>query len=303
MRRFVSVVLLTAAGCWSAFAQHRIVSLSAPVTETLYALGARDRIIGVTDVAVFPDQVVADRKAHKIVELGSFMKPDLALLRSLHPDLVFTDTAFHRDLAKQLAAEGFRVEHFEPTSLPQILQQVETIGKLAGVPKQGSALAQRMRTELEAIRAQTGRLPKVRLYLEINHEGPWTTGSASPLNDLIEAAGGVNIFAERKEGVFVTSHDEIVRRNPEVILSPIWVNAHLGGLDGIIPLGQIFARPGYDRTAAVLNSRVHYYDSALFKHEGPRQILAIRKLAHLLHPDQFPDPPGTIAWELGRLYP
>ena len=49
------------------------------------------------------------------------------------------------------------------------------------------------------------------------------------------------------------------------------------------------------------DSRVLYYDSALLKHEGPRQILALRKLARLLHPEAFDDPPGTIAWELDRV--
>jgi hypothetical protein len=48
---------------------------------------------------------------------------------------------------------------------------------------------------------------------------------------------------------------------------------------------------------------VLYYDSALLKHEGPRQVLAIRKLAYLLHPDFFENPPGTIPWELGRIRP
>jgi iron complex transport system substrate-binding protein len=137
--------------------------------------------------------------------------------------------------------------------------------------------------------------------MEINHEGPWTVGSVSPVNDIINAAGGENIFADEKQGTFATTDEEIVRRNPEIILSPIWLDAKVGGIDGIIPLAQIVMRPGYAGTNAVRNSRVLYYDSALLKHEGPRQILAIRKLAHILHPDVFADPPGTIPWELGRV--
>jgi iron complex transport system substrate-binding protein len=121
------------------------------------------------------------------------------------------------------------------------------------------------------------------------------------VNDIIHAAGGENIFADQKQGTFTTTNEEIVRRNPDIILSPIWLDAKVGGIDGIIPLAQIVTRPGYERTNAVRNSRVLYYDSALMKHEGPRQVLAIRKLAHILHPDAFPDPANTIPWELGRV--
>ncbi len=143
----------------------------------------------------------------------------------------------------------------------------------------------------------------MKVYVEVNHEGPWTTGGKSALNDLMKAAGGENIFADRKESVLVTTNVKIVRRDPEVILSPIWLGAKVDGIDGIIPLAQIVARPRYGEIAAVQNSRVLYYDSVLLKHEGPQQILAIKKLAHLLHPDVFADPPGTIAWELGRIQP
>jgi ABC-type Fe3+-hydroxamate transport system substrate-binding protein len=96
-------------------------------------------------------------------------------------------------------------------------------------------------------------------------------------------------------------NEEVVRRNPDIILSPIWLNAKVGGSDGITTLLEIMSRPGYASTTAVRNSRVLYYDSALLKWEGLRQVLAIRKLAHLLHPEAFPDPPATLPWELGRI--
>ena len=191
--------------------------------------------------------------------------------------------------------------HFEPQTLDDILNQILAVGEAVGRKREASSLIAKMRAERASLAAQSAKLTKVRVYLEINHEGPWTTGALSPLDDLIRDAGGENIFGDRQEGVFVTSHAEIVRRNPDVILSPIWLDAKVGGLDGIVPLAQIFARPDYGQTNAVRNSRVSYYDSALLKHEGPRQILAMRKLAHLLHPEAFPAPPGTIPWELGRI--
>ncbi len=269
----------------------------------MYSLGAEKNLVGVTDVCVFPEQIVADRAAGKIKVVGAFAKPDMTKIEELHPTLILTSTSFQTGLAESLRKKGYRVLYFDPHSVDDIFKQIEEIGQAVGKQSDAARLTGRMRQDLADIVRKSSRLPKVKIYMELNHEGPWTTGSASPLEDSINAAGGHNIFADRHEGAFKTTNDEIIRRNPDVILSPIWVNAKVGGIDGIIPLASIVSRPGYSAIAAVQNSRVLYYDSALFKHEGPRQVLAIRKLAHLLHPDVFQDPPDTIAWELGRILP
>lgn len=301
MRRLLIALLLGIPVLFTAAERPKVVSLSAPLAETMYALGAAGQLAAATDAAVFPEQLVRDRESGKVRVLGTFMRPDLAMLDQLHPDLILSDTGFHAALAGELRAKGYNVLHFEPKSLEDIFNQIAVVGSAVGKKKAASALVTKMRRDRDSIAAKSAALSRVRVYLEINHEGPWTTGTQSPLNDLIEAAGGRNIFADHQEGTFVTTNDEIVRRNPDIILSPIWLDAKVGGIDGIIPLAQIYARPGYAQTTAVRDSRVLYYDSALLKHEGPRQTLALRKLARLLHPEAFEDPPGTIAWELGRV--
>jgi iron complex transport system substrate-binding protein len=283
--------------------QVRVVSLSSPLAETMYSLGAQSSLVGVSDVCLFPDQIIADRKSGKIKVAGAFTKSDLSEIDSLHPTLILTSTSFQTALAKVLRKRGYTVLHFEPHSLSDIFDEINEIGQAVGKRTEALHLTAQMRQEVDEISRKSKSLPRVKLYLEINHEGPWTVGSVSPLENLIEAAGGENIFADRHTGPFITTNQEIVRRNPDVILSPIWLNAKVGGSDGIIPLVRIFSRPGYSAIRAVENSRVLYYDSALLKHEGPRQVLAIRKLAYLLHPDAFENPPGTIPWELGRIRP
>lgn len=284
-------------------AEVRVVSLSSPLAETMYSLGARNSLVGVSDVCLFPDQIIADRKSGKIRVVGAFTKPDLNQIDALHPTLILTSTSFQTNLAKLLRNKGYTVLHFEPHSLNDILDEINQIGQAVGKRTEALQLTAQMRRDIAEITKKSQTLPRVKLYLEINHEGPWTVGSVSPLENLIEAAGGENIFADHRTGPFVTTDPEIVRRNPDVILSPIWLDAHVGGKDGIIPLASIFARAGYSAIRAVQNSRVLYYDSALLKHEGPRQVLAIRKLAYLLHPDVFENPPDTIPWELGRIRP
>jgi iron complex transport system substrate-binding protein len=281
----------------------RIVSFTSPSTETLYAIGAERDLVGVTDVSVFPEQVEKDKASGRVVVVGRFSDFDSAKLAALRPTLILTGTGFQKKLSETLTGRGYRVLHSDPHSLEEVFTDLIRIGEACGRGLEAKRLVGRMRAEKAAVERVSLKLPKVRLYLEMNHVGPWTNGAGSVLEDLVRAAGGENVFGDDPRSVFQTTNEEVARRNPEVILSPIWVKAKLGGLDGITPLAEIFSRPALGMTTAILNSRVHYYDSALLKHTGPRQVLAIRKLAQLLHPESFGGPPLTIPWELGRIRP
>src|SRR5690606_36798024 len=105
------------------------------------------------------------------------------------------------------------------------------IGEALGKLNEARTITEQQRREIAEIRAKSAGLSKVRVYMEINHVGPWTSGRNSPENEIISLAGGVNVFGDHDAGVFVTANDEIVKRDPEVILSPIWLNAKVGGID------------------------------------------------------------------------
>ena len=292
---FSLVLLWTGMLC----AQHRIVSVSPTLTEIVYTLGAGDEVVGITTFCDTPAKVLEDKNAGKSKIVSDFNHTNYALIDSLNPDLILTDTDFQKKLTQELRDMGYKVLHYVPKSLEDVFASIEEIGTAIGKGEYAKQLTEKYRNEIKAIYAKTKLLPKVRVYMEINHIGPWGVGTQSPLNDLIIYAGGENIFGDVDKGVFMTSNAEIVKRNPDIILSPIWLHAKLGGYDGITPLSEIYGRKDFDKTNAVVHSRVLYYDSALLKHEGPRQVLAILRLAYLLHPDCFECPPGTIPWELG----
>ena len=281
----------------------RIVGLSSPLVETVYLLGEGNMIVGVSESCVYPAQVVDDRASGGVAVVGSFTNPSVEEIGALEPDLILTSNQFQRALAEQLREAGYKVLHFEPESLEDVFENIVVIGDAIGKGEQARELTAGYREQLAEIRAISEDLEPVRVYMEMNHNGPWTNGNRSPLEDIIEAAGGENVFADVGAGAFQTTNAEVIARDPEVILSPIWVHAKVGGIDGITTLGEIYRRDGYETVDAIEDSRVMYYDSALMKHEGPRQVLAVRKMAHLLHPEAFADPPGTIDWELGRLIP
>jgi len=277
----------------------KIVSCSSTMTEIVYELGGGPQVIGATSFCFFPEQVMLDKQSGRVTVVGDFMNINFHKVDSLKPDIIFTDTNMQRRHADTLRAMGYKVFHFEPQRLDDVLSCILEVGGAIGLKQNADRMVTEMKRDFGQIRKVSGNLPKVKVYMEINHMGPWTFGSLSPLHDLIGIAGGVNVFGDTATGVFMTENADVVSRDPDIILSPIWLEAESGGWKGITPLHEIYTRPGYTEISAVRRSRVLYYDSALMKHFGPRQVLATKKLAYLLHPDNFTNPPETIPWELG----
>ncbi len=113
IRRILPLLFFTGA-LW---AQRNVVSLSTPLTETVYLLGQQDRLAIVSDTSLFPEAVVEDRKAGKITTVA-FMNPDMAAIDAVHPSLILTSTSFQRPLAEKLRARGFKVMHLNPSRSP-----------------------------------------------------------------------------------------------------------------------------------------------------------------------------------------
>lgn len=204
------LLLGTALTLW---AQRNVVSLSSPLTETAYLLGAQDRLAVVSDSSRFPQQVMQDRDAGK-VKVVTFTHPDFKAIEAAHPILILTSTSFQRELAAELRTRGYKVLHFEPQSIDDILKQTEQVGAALGKQKKATEMVRGMRNQLAEIGRKSAALPKVRVYMEINHIGPWTSGGDSAENEMIRLAGGENIFEDYNAGAFTVSNDEVVRRNP-----------------------------------------------------------------------------------------
>ncbi|MDD3807473.1 MAG: ABC transporter substrate-binding protein [Candidatus Marinimicrobia bacterium] len=299
MVSFLILFLCLAFSACSKLEKPTIVSCSSTMTEIIYEIGAGDQVLGVTSFCFFPEQVIKDKEIGRVKVIGDFVHINFGLIDSIKPDLIFTDTNMQRKIADSLRVMGYAVYHFEPAKLEDVYDCITKIGEVTENGKKAQKMVDSMKKEMDNIRAISSQREPVKVYMEINHMGPWTFGSESPLDGMIEAAGGINIFGDTATGVFITSNAEIVQRNPDIILSPIWLDAELGGWTGITPLREIYTRPDFEKTNAVIRSRVLYYDSALMKHFGPRQVVATQKLAYLLHPEYFESPKGTIPWELG----
>jgi iron complex transport system substrate-binding protein len=272
---------LAIAAAWAA-PPRRIVSTAPSVTEMLYALGLGDRVVGVTSYCHYPPEAATKPK------IGDYLRPNVETIFSLRPDLVISEVTGVRH-AERLSALRLHVLEIDDGSLAGIYASIRSIAAAAGVPARGVALAARMRGELEAIRAKTARYPRRRILFLVGRtpgriEDLIAAGRASHLNELIEIAGGQNVFADSPAAYAKIPLEELLARNPEVIVDMGEMSQTVGVTEeqkrAVVALWS-----QYPSLAAVREHRVFAVASDIFVVPGPRVVDAARALARMLHPE------------------
>ncbi len=191
----------------------RVVSLASGLTETLVYMGYARTIVGVSE---YCHRYVPELQAPSV---GNYLQVDEATLRALAPDLVLITTGVQRKLARRLYEQGFPVYAIPlPNSLYGVLENVILLGALMDDMPAARALVEcwnRTFIELSAAASASRR----RVYAELwfgKHAR--MTGGLTFVHDLIEAAGGENIFRDVRQGYLSLDLDEVVRRCPDVFV-------------------------------------------------------------------------------------
>lgn len=249
----------------------RIVSLAPANTEIVAALGATERLVGVTTYCDYPPEVA------QIEKVGDFMQPNLEAIAALDPDLVLVTTGVQAEVIGQLEALGAAVVAIDPQTLEALYTSIGTVGDAIGETDAATNLLESMRIQVDNIAEQVESAP-VTCFLEIAQDPLFTVGSGTLLNDLIEHAGGENVVTE--EGYVAYSVEQLLVADPDVYL------ATLGSMSAP---SDITGRPGYASLSAVANDRVFLLDDNLVSRPGPRVVEGIRQIAEALHPDVFAD--------------
>lgn len=276
----VPVLILAAASL--AAAQQRIVSTTPAITEMLFALGLGARVVGVTSYCAYPPEV------KKLPKVGGFTNPNFEAIVSLKPDLVAIQKNPVR-LAEKLERLGLRVVEVRHDTVADVLGAVEQLGRAAGAARQGSDLAVRLRAELDAVRKTVSARPRRTLAFFVGRtpgviDGLIAVGGKTYLQDLIEIAGGTNVFAGAMAAYPKVNLEEVIGRNPEVILDMGDMSQTRGFTDAhkqaIVALwGKIPA------LRAVAARKVFPIADDIYVVPGPRMIDAARSFARILHPD------------------
>jgi len=280
-----AVALLLPECCPAAATARRIVSTSPGVTEILYALGLGDRVVGVTNYCRYPAE--ASRKPR----IGTFLEPNLEVIAALRPDLVVI-IRNPVDLAGRLKQLGLNAFEVDTLTVDGIYRATEEIAARAGAAGQGRALVASLRSALERIRRSTASGPRRPMVFIVGRtpgtlESLVAAGKASYLGELIEIAGGRNIFRDAVSAYPRVSLETILARNPEVIVD-MGDFAHVDRVTEQDRRRVLALWRRYPVIAAVRDRRVHAVASDIFVVPGPRMVEAARAFARMLHPETAP---------------
>lgn len=250
----------------------RIVSMSPGNTEIVFALGAGDRVVGVTSYSDYPEE------AKTKPTIGGYHAPDVEKIVSLAPDVVFAMTDIQAKYIQILRQAGIRVVAVEPKTLPEILNAIEIISEALGEEARGRQLHQELAGQLDQVRRQVGTAPAKRTFLEVWDTPLLTVGRQSFIHDLITQAGGINVSADKNVDYTPCDIEQLYAYNPEVYV----VLSH--SRDDI---RSVITNPNLAAIQAVKTNQVFSITDDLLQRPGPRSFTGLVKLAEILHPQEM----------------
>ncbi|HEX7319119.1 MAG TPA: cobalamin-binding protein [bacterium] len=239
---------------------YRIVSLSPAMTEIVFALGAGDQLVGVTTYCDYPAQTLTKYK------VGDFSNPSLERIVALKPSLVIVNLPEQNRIKRSLEDMGISIFVSSPSSLDDIYREIESLGVLVGKKAQAESLDAAMRA---VIRPKNPGISRKKVYVELSPRPLVTVGKRSFLNEMITLAGGTNIFSDIDKDYPVISQEEIVRRDPDIVI--------------VLHPEKIDNRLGWSKVAAVANGTISTgLDPDILLRPGPRLVLGFEELRKII---------------------
>jgi iron complex transport system substrate-binding protein len=248
-------------------APRRIVSLNPSTTELLFAIGAGARLVGRTTYDRWPNAALA------IPDLGPGLRPNVESVLAARPDLVLLYASDdNRDAARRLRAAGVATAAYRVDRIADFRRVTLALGALTGDSAAARATVDSVGATIEHVRAATASLQRPTVFWPLYDQPLLATGGGSFLNELIDIAGGTNVYGFLPEPSPRITVEDLLKRDPEIILvSPESRPRYL-------------ADPRWRALRAVRGDRLLVVDTMLVYRPGPRLGEAARSVARLLHP-------------------
>lgn len=255
-------------------APERIVSVSPAETESLFALGLDQEIVGVSDFDDYPQAATTKPK------MGGITKPNEEAIIAANPDIVFTGISMKEDVVKKFRDLGISIFKVDPKSYDDVISNIELYGQITDRQQEAKDIVDNMKKVREDVQAAVkDAADKKKVYVEFSPG--WTVGKGEFMNELIEIAGAENIAAT-ETGWININEENIIKSNPDVIL----YSAGLIDTETNKPLEELIKnRQGWDQITAVKDNHVFGVDSNLISRPGPRVADGLKEVAKAIYPD------------------
>jgi len=251
----------------------RIVSLTPALTEILFAVGAGDRVVGVTQFCDFPPEAKSRPK------VGGYVNPSVEAVLALKPDLVVVSPGpGNRDAALAMRRAGLHVEIVQAETLEDSLAAIEAVGRLAGDTARGRNLAASVRARLDAVAGRVAGSARVRTLFCIQTDPIIVAGRDTLPSQLLTLAGGTNVVALARYPRLDV--EAVAAARPELILQ-----ARMDLANGDAHVEDAFWKR-WPSIPAVSAGRVVVLPDDLTLRPGPRVADAVEELAAILHAEK-----------------
>jgi len=268
-----------AANAQAAPRPERIVSLIPAVTEMIYAMGDGSRVAAVSSYDHFPADV------DRLPRVGGLLDPSVERILAIKPDLVIV-YATQKELIERLDRAGIPYFSYQHRALADIMTTIRAVGARIGSAARGEAVAAEMDRALAAIRARTADLPHPATLLVFERDpgslrNVYASGGYGFLHDMLEIAGGRNVFGSMKQQAVQASTEMLLTSKAEVIVELRYGDS----LKNTDIARELRAWDALSSIPAVRAHRVAALTGDEFVIPGPRVVEATLKLARVIHPD------------------
>jgi ABC-type Fe3+-hydroxamate transport system substrate-binding protein len=254
---------------------HRVVSLAPSVTETLYALGVQDRLVGDSDYCDYPPE--AKQKPH----VGGTISPSIETIASLHPDVVLVTKGINRlDTVNSLASIGIPSYAVDPHSVAEILTSTQRLAELMGAAQAGDTLATELRRQLAETHERVASYPARRVLYVVWPQPLISIGQGTFMADALRYSGAISVVNEPQSWPQI-SLEEVARQQPEFL---VFSGSHMASAS--VNIDALAESPGWRILKAVQEHRYANTSDAI-ERTSPRIVSAIADLARQFHPEAF----------------
>ncbi len=244
---------------------HRIVALSPASAEILFAVGAGNQVVAVSEFTDFPEE------ATKLPVVGGFDGKTLSMesILSFKPDLVYLTDGMHNFMISQLEEYGIKYYVSVADSINGVEKEILEIGELTGHVDTARSIVDEMNVRLISVSSEG---ISQTAYYEVWNSPYISCGGKSFISDVLNAAGYKNIFEELKDSYPIVSEESIISREPDVI----FIAKSTG-----ISIEDICSRAGWETIPAVINKKIFIIDDNVTTRPGPRVVEVVEELRKL----------------------